>query len=196
MVQLSPIYHFYHPDDAVEAADDEPDSELTPELELVKVAAPETPARAPLAPSTKPLTNIGAVASPEFAFAANMAEGETGLEVKMGFVEIEYGVRMVGDCMMEKGVVMDGVTLKAGTHRIDFGPEDAEAATALRFLRLPAIAAAAAAGYVLAPDRIEGIEIWVRIGAVRGLIIPVVGIIISRFLRPKALTETDLPTAA
>lgn len=186
MVQLSPIYHFYHHVEAVEAAD-EPELELTPELEPANVAAPVFPTRAPVAPSTKPLTNIGAVAKrPGFAFGPNMAEGETGLEVKMGFVEIEYGVRMVGDCMMEKGVVIDGVTLKPGTHRIDFVPDDVEAATALRFLRPPAIAAAAAAaaGYALAPDKIEGIEIWVRIGAVRGLIIPVVGIIISRFLRP------------
>lgn len=75
--------------------------------------------------------------------------GKTGIEndgimkfdVIVGFVEIEYGVRMVGDCIIENGDVTVGVTLIVGITRNGFGALAlaAAAAAALLFL-LPAAA--------------------------------------------------------
>lgn len=63
-------------------------------------------------------------------------------DVNVGFVEIEYGVRMVGDCIIENGEVTVGVTLIVGMTRIGFDPpEAAAAAAALLFLRPDAPAA-------------------------------------------------------
>lgn len=54
-----------------------------------------------------------------------------------GFVEIEYGVRMVGDCIIDHGVVIVGVTLIVGITLAGLAGAlaDAAAAAALRFRR-------------------------------------------------------------
>lgn len=69
-------------------------------------------------------------------------DGIMMFEVRVGFVETEYGVRMVGACIIENGDVMVGVTLIVGTNFTLAGFEDdadAEAAAAPapapRFLR-------------------------------------------------------------
>lgn len=67
-------------------------------------------------------------------------DGIMMFEVRVGFVETEYGVRMVGACIIENGDVMVGVTLIVGTNFTLAGFEDdadaeAAAAPAPRFLR-------------------------------------------------------------
>lgn len=54
----------------------------------------------------------------------------------IGFVEMEYGVSMVGDCIIDHGVLIVGVTLMVGIGRDGFDPLEADAAAPeLRFLR-------------------------------------------------------------
>ena len=48
----------------------------------------------------------------------------------LGFVEIEYGVRMVGDCIRENGEERVGVTLIAGITRAFGGLAEADEAAA------------------------------------------------------------------
>lgn len=67
-------------------------------------------------------------------------------DVKVGFVEIEYGVKIVGDCIIENGDEILGETLMVGITLTGLEPLDAAAAAAaLRFLRRPADEAEAAA---------------------------------------------------
>lgn len=75
-------------------------------------------------------------------------------DVMMGFVEIEYGVRMVGDCIIDQGVLMVGVTLIIGMGRAGRDPLEAAAAAApaLRFRR-PSWFVDAAAADEPAPER-------------------------------------------
>lgn len=65
-------------------------------------------------------------------------------EVRTGFVEIEYGVSIVGACIIEKGDVKVGETLIVGMNLALAGLELADAAAAAapaaRFLRAPKMA--------------------------------------------------------
>lgn len=81
-------------------------------------------------------------------------------EVRVGFVEIEYGVKMVGDCMIENGDETLGEMLIVGMTRTGREPPEAAAAAAapaLRFL-LPADAAEAAAELPPPPPKIPKAE--------------------------------------
>lgn len=70
-------------------------------------------------------------------------EGITRLEVIDGLVDIEYGVRIVGACIIENGDVIDGDMLIDGMWRIlaAVAADAAAAAPALRLRRLPATVA-------------------------------------------------------
>lgn len=66
-----------------------------------------------------------------------------------GLVEIEYGVRMVGDCIIDHGELMVGVTLIVGITRAGLAPPaeaEAAAAPALLLRRRPFMATNGAIG--------------------------------------------------
>lgn len=70
--------------------------------------------------------------------------GNIKLDDITGFVEMEYGVKMVGDCIMDQGELMVGVTLMVGMTRggVEEPAAAAAAAELLRLRRLPAKAPA------------------------------------------------------
>lgn len=62
--------------------------------------------------------------------------GSMKLDDITGLVDIEYGVNMVGDCIMDQGELMVGVTLIVGITRTGAGAAAADAAAAAAALRL------------------------------------------------------------
>lgn len=91
----------------------------------------------------------GAATAGEITGAVIMGIWKGGIiimfEDMTGFVEMLYGVRMVGDCIMDQGELMLGVTLIVGTNfTAGLAAEAAADAPALRFRRPWAVAKTAA----------------------------------------------------
>lgn len=121
------------PDDAAPLAADEPDDGESAAADEAEAAELLDGAAAAAATGTAGTLEIG-----------QLKEGIMKFDVITGLVEIEYGVRIVGDCIIENGDATLGVTLIVGIILTGAGfAPDAAAAAADRFLRPAADAAAA-----------------------------------------------------